>query len=514
MVEIKVMPLFRKNKKELLILSAILLIAAFLRLYLLDSYMQFLGDQGRDAIIVKDILTGKNFPAIGPPMSVGTVYLGPLYYYMMAFSMAIFWLNPVAAAAMCALLGVASVGIIYYLSREWFGKIAAVTAALLYAFSPVAINYSRFSWNPNPVPFFSLLTILGLWLSHKSGNFWFFVLTGFGLAASIQMHYLALILLPIVGLLWVYEFSLVWRKKLKVKNFWLGTISAVVVFILMMVPLILFDLKHDYLNYRGLVDLFFGSGGDVKLSLVDSANRLPWVYGNSFIGRYIGGQISLLTLIISLAVFIPIIYGVREKIRGEAMHWSILALSVWLFVGFFGLMFYKRDIYDHYLAFVSPVPFILMGGLFALISAKLKKQKWTFWVLGASLIIVLSANFMQNPLRYPPNNQLERTQNISRFVIKAAEGKPYNFALIAENNYDSAYQYYLDMFGHQPKNLPDLPYEKTDQLFVVCEENDCRPVGHSKQEIAAFGWTMVEWEREAEGLKIFKLVPNPAQGKR
>lgn len=134
----------QKNPTEFGLLTIILLLSALLRFYRLDEYMQFLGDQGRDAILIKDILVNHHIVAIGPPSSVGTIYLGPLYYYMMALVMLPFWLNPVAAAGMAALIGVATVFLIYYLGREWFGVKAGLIAAFLYAISPVTINYSRF----------------------------------------------------------------------------------------------------------------------------------------------------------------------------------------------------------------------------------------------------------------------------------------------------------------------------------------------------------------------------------
>jgi hypothetical protein len=49
---------------------------------------------------------------------------------------------------------------------------------------------------------------------------------------------------------------------------------------------------------------------------------------------------------------------------------------------------------------------------------------------------------------------------------------------------------------------------------VVCEDANCQPVGNSKYEIAAFGWASEEWEQELDGVKIFKLVPNPQQTNR
>jgi len=78
---------------EFILLVLIIALAAFLRFYKLSEYMTFLGDEGRDVLMVKRILTTLDIPLIGPPMSVGNIYLGPLYYYMMTIPMAVFWLN-------------------------------------------------------------------------------------------------------------------------------------------------------------------------------------------------------------------------------------------------------------------------------------------------------------------------------------------------------------------------------------------------------------------------------------
>src|SRR3989344_6213431 len=107
----------KKNKFELLIIFLILIIAGFSRLYKIDQYMNFLGDEGRDALMIQRILVDHDFPLLGPTTSVGNIYLGPLYYYMMTIPMAIFWLNPVAAAVMVAVLGILTIGLVYFFAR-------------------------------------------------------------------------------------------------------------------------------------------------------------------------------------------------------------------------------------------------------------------------------------------------------------------------------------------------------------------------------------------------------------
>ncbi len=279
----------KKNKFELLLLVLILGLAASFRFYKISEYMTFLGDEGRDGLVVKRILVEGDFPLLGPPTSVGNMYLGPLYYYMMSVPMAIFWLDPVAAAAMNALIGVFAVGLIYYLSREWFGRWAGVTAAFLYAVSPVAITYSKSSWNPNPAPLFALLIFLSLFKIHKNGDGRWFILTGVSLAFILQMHYLALLLVPIVLLLWVYEVILHIRGKLKRRYLLIGSILGAFSFLILMSPLIIFDLKYGYVNFRAFKNIIIGGNSSVGLDLFSAPANLINIFSNNLIGRYLAG---------------------------------------------------------------------------------------------------------------------------------------------------------------------------------------------------------------------------------
>lgn len=481
----------KKQKSAFILLFLILLLAAFFRFYRLPEYMNFLGDEGRDALIIKNMLVNQHFPLIGPPTSVGNIYLGPLYYYMMAFSMAIFWLNPVAAAAMNAVIGVATVGLIYYLGKIWFNKWAGLISAFLYAISPVTIIYSKSSWNPNPAPFFASLSILGLYRMHKTGNFMWVILTGLAVAASIQMHYLALILVPITSILWVIE--VISRKKahLKTKKVFTGTILGIFSFLIIMSPLLWFDLRHNFLNYLAITKLF-SQGHAVGGNVINNLAKIPGIYAQDLIGRYIGGENFVLTLIVSALV----LFSLKKK------GWPILALAVWLFVGLLGLSFYSGSIYDHYLGFMNPVPFLLIGSL-----AKHFKRKW-LTAGTVFLIVALSVvNLQKNPNLNPPNNQLKRTQEVAKFVITQSMNQDFNFALLSKNNYDAAYKFYLQQYGHDPK---PVPAETTDQLFVVCEDQVCDPINNAKYEIAAFGWAKIATEESYNGVRVFKLVHNPS----
>ncbi len=128
-------------------------------------------------------------------------------------------------------------------------------------------------------------------------------------------------------------------------------------------------------------------------------------------------------------------------------------------------------------------------------------------VLVVLIAVLTFINLSKTPILYSPNNQLKRTQDVTKYVIEKSGGRPFNFALLSKNNYDSAYRFYLEQYGYPPKKVPE---NKTDQLFVVCEDVDCNPPYSPKYEIAGFGMSKVESESGFSGVKVYKLVANPS----
>src|SRR6267378_355243 len=107
-----------RNKITFILIILILLLAAFLRLYMISDYMTFLGDEGRDALVAKGILDG-HLTLLGPRASAGDFFTGPIYYYMMAPFLWLFHLDPVGPAVMVALFSVATVWLLYYVGSKW-----------------------------------------------------------------------------------------------------------------------------------------------------------------------------------------------------------------------------------------------------------------------------------------------------------------------------------------------------------------------------------------------------------
>src|SRR3989344_8740174 len=100
-----------KFKKEMRLhfwvyISLFLLLAAafFVRVYRLDALLGFYYDQGRDALVIWRLWHEGKFFLIGPITGLAGIFLGPLYYYLIAPFYLIGGGNPVAPAIFLAFL--------------------------------------------------------------------------------------------------------------------------------------------------------------------------------------------------------------------------------------------------------------------------------------------------------------------------------------------------------------------------------------------------------------------------
>ncbi len=500
---------------QLLTILGIVAMAAFLRLYRISDYMTFLGDEGRDVLIAKGILEG-NFTLLGPRASAGDFFLGPIYYYLIAPFLWLYRLDPVGPAVMVALIGIATVFLIYKVSKEFFNFKTAVFASALYAVSPLVISYSRSSWNPNPMPFVSLLTLYLTYKAVKIPSFKKLLAVGILLGIALQLHYLATFLIAIVGVyILVTNFYL--KRERSVLLSFFGKI--LIGFIIGFSPFLIFEIRHGFPNIRTILSFIFSNAfstsyGD-NISLINIIKDVFFrLYGRLITGfppreqlGFFDGNIiflwQLATVILGL-LSIFFIFGKKDKL-------TKLFFEVWLFLGIFLFGFYKKPIYDYYFGFMFPLPFILVGNF---LSQLYDLKKFKFFSKIAAVLVFLSLfvfNLSNNPFQYEPNRQKEQVKKISQFVLSKIDNKPFNFALITDGNSDHAYRYYFDVLGNpdtRMENIMNDPKRKTvtDQLLVICETSECHPLGYPTFEVSNFGRAEIVGEWNVSVVKVYKLI--------
>jgi 4-amino-4-deoxy-L-arabinose transferase-like glycosyltransferase len=485
--------------------------------------MTFLGDEGRDVLVVYNILHG-HLTLLGPTSSVGGFFLGPIYYYFMAPFLWLFNYNPVGPAVMVAFFGIATVWLIYIVGKDFFNAKVGLMAALIYALSPLVIVYSRSSWNPNPMPFFSLLTLYCLYKALGKNSLKLFFIAGVLFGIAMQLHYLS-IFLGVVIL--VYTFlSLVYKEKswqifTKLsKNY----LSIFLGFILGWSPFLAFEIRHGFLDIKSIVSfvLFSGKTGASTNFFVTIYDVFFRLFGRlvfyfptpDFQSNYSHWALSLWQIfVLVFAVFAcaTLFFKLYKAYKNKSQDFNkYLLLTIWLTIGILLFGFYQKSIYDYYFAFMFPLPFLLVSQSLDFMQ-RIKFFKAGIILSLILLVVIVGLNLDGIPFQYQPNRQLNQMQTIADFVMTKTNALPFNFALISAGNSDHAYRYFFTLWGHPSVIIEDPAHDPqrktvTSQLFVVCETALCEPVGNSLWEIAGFGRADIAGKWDVSVVQVYKLI--------
>ena len=509
------------KKPDFIPFLLIILTAAFLRMYRIGSYMTFLGDEGRDVIVAREILSG-NITLLGPRASAGDFFLGPIYYYMIAPFLLLTNYDPVGPAIMVALFGVGTVALVYFFAKEFFGMKAALIASILYAISPLVIAYSRSSWNPNPMPFFSMLTFYALYKAGEKKSLKLFFAVGFLVGIMMQLHYLTVFIISIIALyVLISTFFELKRKSLgvQVKNLFIHSGSILLGFFAGFAPFLAFEIRHNFPNIRTILRFIFQdnftSDYITNTSFINIVENVFFRLFARLLTKFpppeqVAISESSTLIFLQWATVILAIVSIAFLLRANNKK-IILLLCLWLGLGVVQFGIYKKAIYDYYFGFLFPIPFLLIGNFLGSLF-DLKRIRIAGIVVGS---IIFSWLFYLNisgyPFQYPPNRQKDQAKMIAEFIMQKTDGKPFNFALITGGNSDHVYRYFFEANKRTPVEIQNFEIDPgrssvTDQLFVVCEELPCSPIGHSLWEIAGFGRAEVEGELDVSVVKIYKLI--------
>ncbi len=247
----------RKIPKRIWILALIMLIGIYFRTYHFHDWLYFYPDQARDVMVVKDFLNGKApLPLMGFRAASTNFDLGAMYYYFQIASGKLFGVAPNTMAYPDLFFNVLAIPLLYYFLKRYFKTDISLTLTALYAVSYYAIEFSRFAWNPNPMPFFVLLYLLSLWkfLTEKEKTRWRWIVgIGVAVGVGIQLHTILIFLLASVSLV---AFIVLMKSNWRLWNRWLLIMGIV---LLLNTNQIISETHHRFSNTIRLFHLSAGS---------------------------------------------------------------------------------------------------------------------------------------------------------------------------------------------------------------------------------------------------------------
>lgn len=453
----------------------------------------FLADQGRDAIIAGRIITFEHFPAIGPPSSIGQVYLGPFFYYLIAPFLIPFRFDPVGLAYGVAILSITGLVTAFIVLKKTVSFQAGILFLILATFSYNLVSFNRFSWNPNLLPFASFMTMYFLYKTVSSKKYirWYGLLFGIFFGISFQLHHLAALMAVPIGLVFLYY--LIVHKKNRLLHFVSVGVSFIG-FLVISFPLILFDLKHDFINFRNLDSLFtqqnIVAGGSFITRLLET-NQAFW---NTSL------QINLPAIplfLMSLAIIGVLIYLFKQKKIHPLI--TINALNAFTFIYCFSFLSSGR--FPHYFG----VAYLSMYAVMGYLASFLLKKPLTIIILS----LLIGGFLISNASQYyfimgPPSDQIKRAKHIANSIIPHMDNGSFNFATYPiEFTSEETYIYFLEVQGFHVANRGIG--EVTNQMFVLCDRGPCDILNTKSWNIDMFGKAKIDTTWKIDGIRIFKL---------
>lgn len=187
----------------------VVLVAAFLRFYQL-GFTEFDTDQAVLWNMARVALTRGLIPTTGNLASIGTVNPPAFIYFLMVA--ATFTANPLAGAALTALLNVSAVILTYTFTRRYYGRLAGFVAAALTATAVLMVLYSRFIWQPNILAPLLVLYMLALFRGAVARRTGWFAPAVLLLGLAIQLSGSSIYLTPALAIALVLGYKTVrWR---------------------------------------------------------------------------------------------------------------------------------------------------------------------------------------------------------------------------------------------------------------------------------------------------------------
>lgn len=466
----------------------ITLVAGFLRIYRIPETVMFLGDQGRDAIIVSRIFRELNPVFIGPVTSVGNMYLGPFYYYFMLPFLWISYPSPLGPVYAVAILSTITVFLMYVFGKKMFSPRVGLLACFFLAFSAEAIDISRFSWNPNLAPLFSLLMIYFSWKAFKNPKNWIIVTFLFSLI--IQLHYMTLLTGVTIAFLWLYQIIIKFkrdsgsRKKEQISQTTKIILISSLVFLLTLVPQVLFDIRHEGLISSAFKDMFTkeavftdkrASGFTENISSLikysqTRANHILIRIPFDRIGHY--EQLLLFSIV---AMLFTRIYLQKKNIKplNKFQQTTLFIVTTFLVFGIIGTAIYREPVYNHYIAYLYPVTFLV----YALVLNFLLQLNKKVFILPIFIFLgwFLANNYQRLPLE--PNYMYQKTKQVADQIYSSlGDGEKYEIVLLSgtKDLYGQSYRYFLSTTD-KPPIIRDRG-ETPDTLVIIDEEKKTKDV--------------------------------------
>lgn len=456
-----------KNKFLFLVTAAFLIFGVLFKLTVTaNGNFLFNMDNARDMIDVREMVVLKHLRLIGPTSGIEGFFNGPGWYYLLAIPFILSGGNPYASIIlMISLWAIGGFFLLKIISR--YGTLATLVVGFIWLSSNYLSLGSVYAFNPTPVTFLMPLFIFLFekYLKNQtlllSISLWFLA----GLFFNFEMAFG--VFMPLI--IFVVIFILGKQKLFLNKTFWIG----VLFFILTLLPQFLFDLKHDFLLSKSLMQHFTSDASNGGVLSLYRLTGLKETYINVILATFMNWKLFTYSFLFLLLIIL--LKKFKDKTFRDPIFLICLSL---IFVPLLGYCMVKVGVMPWHLGGSMVSLIILLGilvfefGRNIFLKIILSFLTLIFIFYSIANLNIIDSLFYKKPSQDPSNFQSE--VNAIDFVYRKANGKNFKVYVYLPSVIDYSYQYLfwwygVRKFGYLPKEYAYQPkkpnYIKNKELF-------------------------------------------------
>ncbi len=447
-----------------ILIAVVLLIGLLVRVYRIDQLLGFYYDQGRDALVIWDLIHKGKLFLIGPTTGIAGIFRGPWYYWLITPFYFLGKGDPLWPSIFLSITTMAAVYLMYKIALEIGGKMSGFLAAIIGSLSLYIVYASRWLSNPTPMLLISMGVIYSLFqIIKKKENYW--VLLAFLMGMSMQfgssgeVFYFPAVLI------------IMWWKKLWPKPKTL--LISIAIFSVSFLPQVAFDIKHNGILRENVYKFIFGEGS-FKASFWETVKlRFPFyleVFGSKVFPQTPLYQ-KLLILISGLLIF-----SKRKKLFSD---YKFPVVLIFILSPIVGMLFFQGNfgnVYDYYFTgyyfiFILLVS-VLLGINTGTVFGKIIFVAFIFLFLNDNIPQV--RNYIISGVDGPTTVAYGNQKQGVDWVYQKAAGRQFNIDVYVPPVIPHTYDYLFKWYG--PKNYNYKPLDdKVELLYTLYEVDPDHP---------------------------------------
>jgi len=402
-----------RNQKIIIVLLFIFAIAIALssRLLPIFKYNGFLYDQARDSLVIDEMKKGV-FPTLGPSSAVGSYSLPPSYFYL-SIPFVYFSSHPSAHVLVNSIFSFASIFMFAYLiyvysprnlgqeRRLLLSSVASVLLSVNFSIYSLAVG----SWNPNPIPFFILLTlilcekILSEEKISKLRMSIYWISLGTSIGIMLGLHSVTLFIMPIFY--FIFSIYFIHKNPSKV----LFPVLGLFIISITLLPYLQGEVARGFTNTAAIKEQIFMTNGSNQ-SIIDRINRIAF-YQLQINNEAFYASTNKAAYLFSFLAALPLLF-IGSALRLQKNITSLYIL-VWMLFLILGSSF-TGDVGTHYFLIVIFLPIIfIFSGFF-------QKNYRSIFVIPILITYILFSTYLN--IRYMLNFFNRELNNKTRISVE------------------------------------------------------------------------------------------------